>query len=285
MNKLMRDFADFIEKEPYTPFAVSVSLNGEIMTEDFTVTNPCQDTYSVAKAFTMTAVGILFDKGLLRPEDKICDILTDAVPEGIDPRWSDVTVEMLILHRAGLPGGFLDIDCNPSSVFGKDYLNYTFTYPMAYTPGTEERYSDGAYYLLSCAVEKLSGQKPDDFLWTELFSEFSVQEAAFSHCPMGHVMGATGLYLHSSDMVKLGELYLNNGIYNGKRLLSEEWIQLVLEKEYCFKWDKTHTYYYKGGMRGQKLIVYPKARMAVAVTSYEADTGAIAEWFRTHSAE
>lgn len=279
MTKLLTDLTAFLADKPFEAFRVSVYENGGTDTAEYVKTNPCQDTYSVAKAFTMTAIGILYDRGLLRPEDKICDILADYLPEnGMDERWRDVTVDMTLLHRGGLPGGFLDIDCNPASLFGKDYLNYMFTYPLQYDPGTEERYSDGAYYLLSVIVEKLSGQCLDDFLWQELFYKFGVQEAAFSHCPMGHAMGATGLYLHSSDMVSLGVLYLNRGVYNGERLLSEEWIDLVLEKEYCFEWDSTHTYYFKGGMRGQKLAVFPDKKRACAISSFGADTGMICDF-------
>ena len=51
---------------------------------------------------------------------------------------------------------------------------------------------------------------------------------------MGYPIGATGLYITTEDMLKLGILYLNNGVYLGKRYVSEEWVRLVISREYEF---------------------------------------------------
>lgn len=283
MSKFTDELAAFIREKKYNVFSIAEFRGDALSFADLARTNHCQNVYSCAKAFTMTAIGLLYDRSLLSPEDRVCDLLREFVPEsGMDPRWENVTVDWLLRHRAGLPGGFLDIDCNPSSLFGRDYLHYTFTYPLAYEPGTEERYSDGAYYMLARIAEALTGKGMDDFLWEELFFRMGFQEVAFSHCPLGHVIGATGMYVHASDMVKLGKLYLDNGLYNGERLLSEEWIRLAVERSYCFDTDESGDFYYKGGMNGQKLYVFPKQNRAVAVESFGADTGTIAKWIAAY---
>ena len=156
------------------------------------------------------------------------------------------------------------------------------TFPLAYTPGEEERYSDGAFYLISRVVEKKSGRKLDDFLWEELLWKLGYQEMAWSRCPMGHPMGATGLYISAEDMAKLGFLYANGGYWRGEKLLSREWIDLVFQKEMALGPDGTGAMYTKGGMYGQVLIVLPGERRAAAVQSYGADTGKISEWIRDH---
>ena len=156
------------------------------------------------------------------------------------------------------------------------------TYPLVYTPGTDSKYSDGAFYLLARVVEKKTGEVMDNFLWRELLWPMGFQEMAWSHCPKGHAMGATGLYISSEDMAKLGLVYLNKGIYGGERVLSEEWCSIAVERGYAFEWDESHTIYFKGGMCGQKLIVAPAQNRVVALQAYGANSNLIADFVRDY---
>ncbi len=279
MSKFLDDLSAFLKEQPFPVTRISEYKDGKIETAEYEKANPCQNTYSVAKAFTMTAIGLLYDKGLIKPEDKVCDILKDELPEsGMDERWYKSTVDMALTHKLGLPGGFLDIDCNKSSLFTDDYLRYMLTYPLESDPGMVYKYTDGAFYLLSRIAEKISGMPLDDFMWKEFFLKLDFQEMAWSHCPKGHAMGATGLYIHSSDMVKLGAVYLNNGIYNGERILSEEWCGIAVDRTYTLEWDSTHTLYFKGGMCGQKIMVVPSQGRAVAMQSFGGNSGAVADF-------
>ena len=56
-------------------------------------------------------------------------------------------------------------------------------------------------------------------------------------CPKGYSIGATGLYLRTEDMVKLGILYLNKGMWKETRVLSEEWVDMVISNEYEFSYQ------------------------------------------------
>ncbi len=238
----------------------------------------CQNVYSVAKTFTMTAIGLLYDRGLIRPDDPVCGILADELPQGMDLRWRNATVEMALRHRLGLPAGFLDIDVNDPSDFTDDYLRCLLTYPLAYDPDSESRYSDGAYYLLARLAEKITGMPLEDYLRRELLAFMDFKELAFSHCPKGHAIGATGLYIHSSDMAKLGLLYLNGGTYLGKRMLSEEWVRLAVSRGYALDRHGNGPAYGKGGMYGQELLVLPKQHSVVAIQAFCDDLRPLNEW-------
>ncbi len=284
MSRFLEACMAFIATQPFEIIRMSeVYRGGAIETAECARANPCQNVYSVAKTFTMTALGLLHDKGQLKLEEKICDILADELPErGMDERWRASTVEMALRHRLGLPAGFLDIDVSRSSSFTDDFLRYTLTYPLAYEPDTEARYSDGAYYLLARVAEKKAGVPADDFLWREMLTKLDFQEMAWSHCPRGHVIGATGLYVHSRDMVKLGMVYLDGGLYRGERVLSREWTELAAAREFAFNWDEQHRIYFKGGMHGQKLIVAPEQRRVVAMQAFGADSQVVAEFVRDY---
>ena len=286
MSDFLNRFAAFIQEQDYNVLRVAEIYDGGAAESlDIALCNPCQNTYSVAKAFVVTAVGLLADEGRLRVDDKITDILADYLPEGIDPRWHTATVDDVLLHKCGLPGGFLDIDVCDIQGFGRDFLRYLFTYPLLDAPGTERRYTDGAYYLLSRVVEQAAGQPLDTFLWDRLLYEIGFQEVSWAHCPMGHPMGATGMYIRTADMAKLGELYRTGGCYGGRRYLSEDWVRLALSRPYELSPNDGGRSFSKGGMCGQNLLVIPEQKRVVAWHAYEkTDNGVLTNWIYDHGA-
>lgn len=284
MSIFLEKCAAYLKEKGSSVIRISeIHNNSEPETYEDHPENPLQNVYSVAKTFTMTAIGLLYDKGLVSVDDKITDIFADELPVSMDERWRDCTVEMALVHSLGLPGGFLDIDVNPYRKFGNDFLKYMFEYPLEYDPGTQSKYSDGAFYLLARIAEKKCGMPLEDFMRKELFSAMDIGEIAWSHCPQGHAMGATGLYIHSSDAVKLGALYLDKGVYNGNRLLSEEWAMLAMDKEYALGWDEDRVICAKGGMCGQKLIICPSQNRCVMMESFGGNTGYLEEFIKQYN--
>lgn len=252
-------------------YKITLAENGVSKTAVVNPANGAQNSYSIAKVFTVTAIGMLVDKDLLRTDEKVCDILRDQLPSKIDPAWEAMTVHHLLTHSAGFAGGYLDIDAvNHVSVAGEDYLGYLFRTKLEYTPGAESRYSDAAFYLLSRVFTAKSGEKMDDYLLKHLFYPLGFREMAWSKCPMGYPMGATGLYVYTEDLVKLGELYLNQGLYCGKQIISQEWVETVLREGYEFARTPGGGYG-KGGMYGQMLTFYPEQSRAVAYHSFGGD--------------
>lgn len=274
MSRFLDEFEAFIRLKEYNVLRIAEIKDGkEPEARAINPSNPCQNSYSVAKAFTATAIGLLYDQGKLDVDDKITEILKDELPEGMDPRWHNATVDDILRHKCGLPGSFLDIDVFDPREFGKDYLKYMLTYPLECAPGTTGNYTDGAYYMLSRIVEKVSGMPLDTFLWEYLLYDLEFTELAWSHCPMGHPMGATGLYIKTINMVKLGEVYRTGGTYHGKRLLSEKWVDLMLSKPYAFSYHDERRSFSKGGMRGQNLLVIPSQNRVVAWHSFNKVNG------------
>lgn len=276
MSKFLEAAADFARNGEGTMYRIAEIHHGVQDSITVTPANPCQDGYSVAKAFTMTAIGMLYDDGLLSTDEKVVDIFADELQENMDPKWNVMTVHHLIKHSCGFPGGFLDIDCVDANKFGDDYLKTVFNVELQYVPGEGYSYSDGAYYVLSRIVTKKTGRILDEFLWERLFYPLEYREVAWSKCPKGYAMGATGLYTYTEDTVKLAEVYLHNGLYNGKRIVSEEWVNIVKEREYEFSKGFGGKSYGKGGMRGQMLMFLPEQDRAFAWHSY--DGRDLTEW-------
>lgn len=246
--------------------------DGKIDAHRFQPCNHCNDSYSVAKAFTMTAIGLLWDDGKLQVTDSLYDLFRDDFPSGADERWKKTTIEHALTHRLGFEKGFLDIDQEDVNAYPtSDYLRFVLSHPLAYEPGTHYQYSDAAFYLLSRVVSRIAGENLDSLLWERLLLPMRFKEVAWSRCPMEYPIGATGLYISADDMVKLGALYMGDGMFEGKRLLSGEWVRLALNKQYEFKAMLPGSLTGKCGVYGQGLVFSKEKRFAAAWHGYVED--------------
>lgn len=282
MSKFLEDFKEQAQKWGNHIFRVS-EIIGEAKPETAEIRPACDclNCYSVAKVFTVTAIGMLEDKGLLSTDEKIVDIFPEYVNNKTDPRFDKITIDTVLRHTCGFKGGMLDIDrLNIHESFGSNFLKYIFETPLCYEPDTNGSYSDAAYYLLSRVFTKKCGEKMDDHLWKTLFFPLEFQEMAWSHCPKGYPMGATGLYIKSCDMAKLGVVYMQKGVYKGQRIVSEEWVNKTLSKPYELHSICNGKAYHKGGMYGQELVIVPSQNRVVAWHAREVGEteGDLVEW-------
>ena len=248
----------FYEKGTYSNYSISPA-------------NKCNNCYSVAKAFTATAIGILCDEGKLSVTEKITDILHSYKDIITDKKWNDVTVADTLRHRTGLGiGGLLDIDVDDIKSYNTDdFLKYVFSTELEFNPGEKYIYTDAAFYILSRVVSERSGERLDDYLMTRLFNPLEFSEIAWSKCPRGYSIGASGLYIRAEDTVKLGVLYLNKGTFNGIRILSEEYIDEALKMGYGLNKIEGKNAYGKGGMFGQIIYFNYDADIAIACQAFD----------------
>lgn len=251
-------------------YEVALYTPDGVQTHRFQPCNRSNDCYSVAKAFVMTAIGFLWEDGLLSMTDPIEKYFFKEFRKGIDPGWRMVTIEHALTHRLGFLKGFLDIDVEDMTQYPvDDYLSMVFNHPLAYVPGTRTQYSDAAFYLLSRLVDHVCGEKLDRLLHKRLFKPMSFGETAWSCCPLGYPIGATGLYMSVTDMLKLGALYLNGGLYGNQRILSSEWVSRVIAHEYEFHSMTPGGLIGKGGMYGQLLAFSREKGFAIACHAHE----------------
>ncbi len=232
--------------------------------------NPTCNCYSVAKSFTVLAVGLLFDRGLITPDTKVIDILGDMFPENYDTNWNIVTLHHALTHRIGLTEDCIDIDNESGETYPNklDYLNLLFSKSLSNITGSSYLYTDAAFYLLSRIVERVCGKDPSNLLRPIMMNVMGFKEFAWSVCPQGYCIGATGLYVRTDDLVKFGILFLNNGEWQGTRIVSKEWLDIVLKEGYEFH-SAGNGWYQKCGLRGQCLTFNPTLKRAVAWHSFD----------------
>lgn len=262
--------ASFASAKKLPVYKISVSTPSGIETKTVTEGNPCQNCYSVTKLYCVTAIGMLYDEGKIKTTDTIGKIFKEELEAyKIDPaKWNKVKIHDVLRHRAGFDRGFLDIDAEDSTKFkSQDFLYLVLSEPLVHNPGSHYQYTDAAYYLISRVVTKISGQNLDDFLAERLFKYTDCREYAFAKCPYGYPIGATGLYIRSADVAKLGRIYLDYGKYGTKRIISKEWVNIVLKNGY--ELSSRGGGYTKGGMRGQRIYINYDQNIAVAWHSYD----------------
>ena len=271
---------DFMEKEilekEINAIRYCIYENGEITEREIVKSYPCSNCYSVSKAFTATAIGLLYDMGKIDPDDYIAEILKDELPIKYDGNLKKVKIRHLLTHTTGFSEGCL-FEGDRYTHGTDDFLSYAFSQPVPHEPGSVPVYSNSSTYILSRAVEKISGMRMDLFLRERLFSKIGITQYAWECCPMGHIMGATGLYMPTADVLRLGILFLNRGMWENTRVISEKWVEMATSVQaeqnnsgFGF-WIEPGKYYSAMGAFSQYLYIIPDRTTVFAEHAYESD--------------
>ena len=167
-----------------------------------------------------------------------------------------------------------------------NWVKAFLAHPVPHKPGTHFKYNTPATFMQSAIVQKVTGEKVVDYLRPRLFEPLGIAPPKWDENPQGISLGGYGLYLKTEDIAKLGQLYLQNGVWNGKRLIPAEWIQEATSKQvsngsdptkdwdqgYGFQfWRCRHGAYRGDGKDGQFCIVLPKQNAVIAITANTGD--------------
>ena len=175
-------------------------------------------TFSACKSITSLAIGMLIDDGLLTLEDRVSDIFGERINVIDKIRAYDLTVYDLLTMQTGVV--FNEAESFASTNWIKSY----FSSATNAKPGTEFAYNSLNTYILGAIVYKKTGKHISDYLKERLFEPLGITDTAWEKCPMGLEKGGWGLYIRPEDMAKIGALVLGGGVWNGKRIISQEYI-------------------------------------------------------------
>ena len=174
--------------------------------------------YSFSKSLTATAIGFALDEGLLSLDDRIIKFFPRRVGENADSRIYSVTVEHLLTMTSGI------VLSNEATMFvAPDWVEQILNSPLTYFPGDRFVYNSLNTYLLSAILRRVAGVGLVDYLTPRLFQPLGIPIPHWDKCPMGIECGGWGLSLRTEDMARFCQLYLDDGIWQGKRILPEGW--------------------------------------------------------------
>ncbi len=278
MKQAIEKLKTYIKENDLNVFDIAGMDKNGLIYEKIRPANSANNSYSVSKSFTGTAFGVAFDKGLLTPETLVLQFFTDKLPKTYDKKWESVQIKHLLTHTFGSDHGYLfedqitNEDCD-------DWTKYVFTQPLNLNVGERLVYSNVGCYLTARIIEKVSGTPFDRFVREEIFDKLGFRYYGFITDHNGNALGASGMVLRTIDCAKFGYMYANSGVFDGKRVLSEEWVKLASttaiiengDREYtvaCFWREPKHYTYYADGAYGQFIFIEPKKGYSIAVHAY-----------------
>lgn len=236
--------------------------------------------YSHSKSFTATAVGFLVDEGKVDLDERVVDVFPEKLPKDPSENLRAMRVRDLLTMNTGSER---DSTGPISAASDGDWVRAFMAHPVERRPGTWFVYNTGATYMLSALVERRSGEKLMDFLAKRLFRPIGIEKAWSTTCPKGVACGGYGMNMTTRELALFGQFCLQRGSWDGRRLLSEDWIALMTSKQTETRhspdgdWGRGYGFqfwrcvprgvYRADGARGQYTVVMPEQDAVLSITA------------------
>ncbi|HEY0866692.1 MAG TPA: serine hydrolase, partial [Fimbriimonas sp.] len=217
----IRSFVDAVETRGLELHSFILQRDGarlaECYWEPYSADRP-HVLYSLSKSFTSTAVGLAVGEGRMSLDDPVVSFFPDDVPEEVGPNLA----AMKVRHLLSMSGGHAEerYDAREDDNWVRAFL----AHPVPYEPGTHFLYNSLGTYMCSAIVQKVTGETLLNYLEPRLFDPLGICEATWESCPRGINVGGWGLSITTNSIARFGQLYLQDGVWEGRRLLPEGWV-------------------------------------------------------------
>ena len=190
------------------------------------------DQASVTKSVMTTLIGIAADQGKLDLDAPILSFFPDRTIANLDARKERITVRHLVSNTAGMECiHHPDEPTNRAMHASPDWVQFTLDLPMVAEPGTTFAYCSPGMHLLSAILQQATGMTTLEFARANLFEPLGIHDVQWPPDPQGITNGHGELYLHPRDMAKLGFLWLHGGEWDGKQIVSREWVRAASQSQ------------------------------------------------------
>ncbi len=244
---------------------------------------------SVSKTVTSILIGIAITRGDFKAplSTPVLHYFDETRVKNLDARKRRMTLENLLTMTSGLDWNedvAYDDPTNPSDLMEAtdDWVQFVIDRPMAAEPGTVFAYSSGVTELFAHIFKKETGSDIEEYARRHLFAPLGIVDYHWKRTPLGVVDTEGGLFLRTEDLAKLGQLFLQDGRWNGRRIVSPEWIRESLKPrigagegfQYGYFWwllpygKAGQTAWVARGFGGQRLIVFPDEQLIVTSTAW-----------------
>ncbi len=286
LNEMMQKTVD--GKHPNV-HSILIVKDGKLVFEEYFYEhhkNKLHELRSATKSFISALTGIAIDKGFIKSKNETA---LSFFPEYSFANNSNakkrITIENLLTNQSGL-------DCdvsNPKSVGNEttmnnsdDWIKFTLDLPMSDSTGGKGMYCSGNPIVLGRIIEKATKQTLPEFAKQNLFNPLGIKNYVWNFKPdRSSVETFCQVNLTSRDMAKFGLLYLDKGSWNGKQIISKDWVNQSLKKysivqgvDYGYLWwnkylDANGIRYYTyaaQGNGGQKIYLFQEQNMVIVIT-------------------
>lgn len=255
---------------------------------------------SATKSVVSLLIGIAIDKGYISSENvSIKPYFKNYFSSTNQPDKEKIRIIDLLRMKSGLD--FSDEthwhNSNPEIAdywisdywFADNANDYALKFDMAYKPGEMYQYSSPAIDLLTAILNQSTGMTVAEFAEENLFNPLGIKNYLWAHDSKEYYRGSYVLFLRPRDLAKIGQLILNNGVYNSKQLISSSWLKksfTVHQTEdvwegtlpttgmklgYGYLWYVSklndHIIHFAWGYGGQLIIIVPEKNLLVTTTA------------------
>ena len=236
--------------------------------------------HSITKSVLSVLVGIALDKGYLRLDQKLSELLPEVSASTINPHVREITIRDLLTMTSGF---------DSAAPFGAEagvpppeMWQWILIRPMQNAPGSHFSYDNDGANLLSVALTRAIRQSSKTFAEQNLFHPLEITNFNWIADGDGYLIGADALSLTARDMVKIGLLYLQSGRWGNKQIVSSDYVADSTSKHsdggppvraaYGYLWWLKQTKtgldaFFAAGIGGQLIYVVPKLDLVVAIAS------------------
>jgi CubicO group peptidase (beta-lactamase class C family) len=248
---------------------------------------------SVTKSITSALVGIAVDRGLLPGIDAKLTTFFPDYQAFLGPPKDRIELFHLLTMTAGWPWHDDDIDGDQSDevlmFLNEDPVRFVLDRPLAHPPGSHMDYHSGSTVLLGEIVRRASGMDLHAFAERWLFGPLGIARTKWAHCPNAQdvAFAGGGLYMRPRDMAKIGQLYLQGGVWNGSQVVPTDWVRESVREAvtshdritdhlmfmgygrlwWVGRFDGGVDAFLAAGWGGQFIIVVPAEDLVVVVTA------------------
>ena len=270
--------------------AILVARHGKLVLEEyfhgFDRDTP-HPTRSAAKSLTATLIGAAMQAGLsVSLSSPVYEVMNGgSFPEGLEPRKRAMHLEHLLTMTSGIfcDDGNPDAPGNEEAMTNQsdepDLYRFYMRAPMDREPGAEAVYCSGDPNLAIGVLHRATGEHPMDLFDRLLGEPLQIARHSWYLSPSRQPYGGGSTNMVPRDFMKLGQLMLNQGTWNGRRVLSEEFVRRASSPlvdlngikygylwwgvDFPYKGRSVHAYF-AGGNGGQGILVVPELDLVVA---------------------
>ncbi len=278
----------YIKKDLKQIQSIILIKNGKMIFEkyyNYATKDMLFNVRSVTKSFISTLVGIAIEKGYIKSvHDKINIYLKDIYKNIKNPQKKKISIYHLLNMTAGLKW-VLDWE-NPKGFAWnwfriKNKVPYTLNFPLLAKPGKKCIYSSALSHIISAVITHATKMDTKTFADQYLFGPLKITNYSWDKLDQ-YYGGGFGLSLRPRDMAKFGQLFLNDGQWNGKQIISRKWIKYSTKKHalatiknkklpYGLHWwpakIKNFKCYKAVGAGGQFIMVIPSLKLVTVITT------------------
>jgi CubicO group peptidase (beta-lactamase class C family) len=249
------------------------------------------DVASVTKSVMTTLIGIAADQGKLDLDQPMVSFFPERAIANQNSRKERITVRHLISNSSGL-------DCTAAEgektleemKDSADWIQFILDRKVIYEPGSHFEYCSPGMHLLSAILQQATGMSALEYATAYLFEPLGIRDVYWPADLQGYNHGWGDLALYSQDMARLGYLFLHEGRWERKQIVSREWIHQATQRQmetgtsedndYGYGWwvarsNSEIQYYMASGRGGQRILVVPSMDMVMVTTGGGYDFGDI----------